>query len=90
MKYFKTKYGIIINENNDIVPMQEGNLLYNDYLQFLADEGVILETDYLTSLDLEIESNELKKDLTKEELIQKVENLQEELTEITEQLNNLL
>jgi predicted transcriptional regulator len=90
MKYFKTKYGIIINENNDIVPMQEGNLLYNDYLQFLANEGVILETDYLTSLDLEIESNELKKDLTKEELIQKVENLQEELTEITEQLNNLL
>ena len=90
MKYFKTKYGIIINENNDIIPMQEGNLLYNDYLQFLANEGVILETDYLTSLDLEIESNELKKDLTKEELIQKVENLQEELTEITEQLNNLL
>jgi predicted transcriptional regulator len=90
MIYFKTKYGVIINENNDIVPMQEGNLLYNDYLQFLANEGVILETDYLTSLDLEIESNELKKDLTKEELIQKVENLQEELTEITEQLNNLL
>jgi predicted transcriptional regulator len=90
MIYFKTKYGVIINENNDIVPMQEGNLLYNDYLQFLANEGVILETDYLTSLDLEIESNELKKDLTKEELIQKVENLQEELTEITDQLNNLL
>jgi predicted transcriptional regulator len=90
MKYFKTKYGIIINENNDIVPMQEGNLLYNDYLQFLANEGVILETDYLTSLDLEIESNELKKDLTKEELIQKVENLQEQLIEVTEQLNNLL
>jgi predicted transcriptional regulator len=90
MKYFKTKYGIIINENNDIIPMQEGNLLYNDYLQFLTNEGVILETDFLTSLDLEIESNELKKDLTKEELIQKVENLQEELTEITEQLNNLL
>jgi predicted transcriptional regulator len=90
MKYFKTKYGIIINENNDIVPMQEGNLLYNDYLQFLANEGVILESDYLTSLDLEIESNELKKDLTKEELIQKVENLQEQLIEVTEQLNNLL
>jgi hypothetical protein len=70
--------------------MQEGNLLYNDYLQFLANEGVILETDYLTSLDLEIESNELKKDLTKEELIQKVENLQEQLIEVTEQLNNLL
>ena len=90
MIYFKTKYGVIINENNDIVPMQEGNLLYNDYLQFLANEGVILETDYLTSLDLEIESNELKKDLTKEELIQKVENLQEQLIEVTEQLNNLL
>jgi hypothetical protein len=59
MRYFKTKYGTIINENNEVIPMQEGNSLYNEYLEFLANEGTIEETDFLTEIDLEIQSKEL-------------------------------
>jgi hypothetical protein len=58
MIYFKTKYGVIINENNDIVPMQEGNLLYNAYVIYLQNEGEIFETDYLTEEDLIIQNKE--------------------------------
>ena len=59
MRYFKTKYGTIINEKNEVIPMQEGNSLYNEYLEFLSNDGAIEETDFLTEIDLEIQSKEL-------------------------------
>jgi len=59
MKYFRTKFGIIINENNEVIPMQEGNELYNEYLAYLQNEGEIFETDYLTEEDLVLQRNEI-------------------------------
>jgi hypothetical protein len=58
MRYFKTKYGSIINEKNEVIPMQEGNSLWVAYVQFLANEGIIEETDFLTEIDLEIQRKE--------------------------------
>jgi hypothetical protein len=59
MKYFKTKYGIIINESNVVIPMQEGNELYNGYISYLQNDGELFETDYLTEEDLAIERVEI-------------------------------
>jgi hypothetical protein len=89
MKYFKTKYGTIINENNVIVPMQEGNDLYNQYVMYLQKEGEIFETDFLSSLDLEIQSNEIVTEPTKEDLILKVQLLEQELNNVKNHLNTL-
>ena len=58
MKYFKTKYGTIINESNVVIPMQEDNELYNGYVSYLQNDGELFETDYLTDADLVIERNE--------------------------------
>jgi Tfp pilus assembly protein PilZ len=52
MKFFRTKYGTIVNENNIVIPMEEGNALYIEYFTFLQNEGVILETDYVTENEL--------------------------------------
>lgn len=58
MAYFKTKYGTIVNEKNEVIPMQEGNPLWISYVDFLANEGVIEDTDYLSEVCLEIEKQE--------------------------------
>ena len=58
MKYFRTKYGTIIDENNVVIPMQEGNKLYNEYVSYLHNDGEIFETDFSTDTDLEIERKE--------------------------------
>jgi len=50
--YYRTKYGKIIDENNQIIPMEEGNLLYEDYLVYLKNEGEIFESDYVFQEDL--------------------------------------
>lgn len=59
MKYFKTKYGTVINESNVVIPMQEGNELYNGYLAYLQNDGIIEDTDFLTENDLAIERVEI-------------------------------
>ena len=59
MKYFKTKYGTIINESNVVIPMQEGNELYNGYVSYLQNDGELFETDFLTDTDLSIERVEI-------------------------------
>jgi hypothetical protein len=51
MNYFKTKYGTIVNENNVVIPMEEGNPLYIDYIEYLTNEGEVFETDLINSFD---------------------------------------
>jgi hypothetical protein len=51
MNYFKTKYGTIVNENNVVIPMEEGNTLYIDYIEYLTNEGEVFETDLINSFD---------------------------------------
>ncbi len=51
MNYFRTKYGTIVNENNVVIPMEEGNPLYIDYIEYLTNEGEVFETDLVNSFD---------------------------------------
>jgi len=51
MNYFRTKYGTIVNENNIVIPMEEGNPLYIDYIEYLTNEGEVFETDLVNSFD---------------------------------------
>jgi len=53
MRYFYTKYGTVIDENNQVVPMIEGNPAYEEYLLFLQADGTIEQSD--VELDQELE-----------------------------------
>jgi hypothetical protein len=57
--YYRTKYGKIIDENNQVIPMEEGNPLYQDYLAYLTNEGEIFESDYVFQDDLVDEALEI-------------------------------
>jgi hypothetical protein len=50
--YYRTKYGKIIDENSQVIPMEDNNLLYQDYLVYLTNEGEIFESDYVFQDDL--------------------------------------
>jgi hypothetical protein len=52
MRYFYTKYGTIIDENNQAIPMIEGNPLYEEYLLFLKSDGTVEPSDYVTDEEL--------------------------------------
>lgn len=53
MRYFYTKYGTIIDENNQAIPMIEGNPLYEEYLLFLKADGTVEPSDYVTDEELQ-------------------------------------
>lgn len=53
MRYFYTKYGTIINENYQVVPMIEGNPLYEEYLLFLKADGTVESSDYVTDEEIQ-------------------------------------
>jgi hypothetical protein len=55
MSYYTTIYGTTINEDQVVVPMEEGNPLYIDYVTYLQNNGEVFETDYLTDIDLAIQ-----------------------------------
>ena len=52
MRYFYTKYGTVIDENNQVIPMIEGNPLYEEYLLFLKADGTVEPSDYVTDEEL--------------------------------------
>jgi hypothetical protein len=64
MRYFYTKYGTIINENYQVVPMIEGNHLYEEYLLFLKADGTVESSDYVTDEEIQ----ELQKSLVPTEV----------------------
>lgn len=55
MGYYLTKRGNIINENRELIPMKEGNSLYEQYVLFLKNNGTVEETDLLSDEELEQE-----------------------------------
>ncbi len=57
--YYRTKYGKIIDENNQVIPMEEGNPLYQEYLVYLTNEGELFESDYVFQEDLVDEALEI-------------------------------
>ena len=46
MNYFQTNSGYIVDENNELVPMEEGHPLYIAYLAFLKQGGAVEPTDF--------------------------------------------
>jgi len=91
MKYYRTIYGTTINEDHVIIPMEEGNPLFIEYVNYLENQGEVFETDYLTEIDLEIQRKALvpqevkrwrvKRILDKMNLIPDVENALNQLPE---------
>ena len=53
MKYFYTKYGTIVDENMNPIPMVEGNPIYEKYLLFLKSNGTVEQSDYVTDEEFE-------------------------------------
>jgi hypothetical protein len=46
MTYYITNNGQIIDENNQLIPMDESSPLYQDYYNYLVNEGTVYPTDY--------------------------------------------
>lgn len=59
MRYFYTKYGTVIDENNQVVPMIEGDPAYEEYLLFLQADGTIEQSD----IELDQELEELRRSI---------------------------
>lgn len=93
MSYYRTIYGTTINEDHVVVPMEEGNPLYIEYVAYLENQGEVFETDYLTDIDLAIQRKlivpqevkrwRVKRILERMNLIVDVENALNQLPEPT-------
>lgn len=46
MMYYTTKNGQIIDENNQLIPMDESSPLYQEYYNYLVNEGTVYNSDY--------------------------------------------
>jgi hypothetical protein len=46
MIYYTTKNGQIIDENNQLIPMDESSPLYQEYYNYLVNEGTVYNSDY--------------------------------------------
>lgn len=53
MGYYLTQRGNIIDDKRTLIPMEEGHPLYIGYLNFLRNEGTVLETDLFSDEELE-------------------------------------
>ena len=53
MIYYTTKRGQIIDENNQLIPMDESSPLYTGYYNYLVNEGTVYETDYEFPSDIQ-------------------------------------
>ena len=66
MKYFQTKNGLTIDENRNVIPMDESNEKYKEYLSFLIEEGTVEQTDMLSDFEIDLAKNEAIDKLKKE------------------------
>lgn len=83
MSYYRTIYGTTINEDHVVVPMEEGNPLYIEYVAYLENQGEVFETDYLTDIDLAIQRKLLvpqEVQLWRVRTVLKLSNLEETIT----------
>jgi hypothetical protein len=66
MKYFQTKNGVTIDENRNVIPMDESNPIYQEYLAFLKADGTVEQTDMLSDFEIDLAKNEAIDKLKKE------------------------
>ena len=53
MIYYTTKNGQIIDENNQLIPMDESSPLYQEYYNYLVNEGTVYNSDYEFPSDIQ-------------------------------------
>lgn len=53
MEYFVTKRGNIIDANRTLIPREEGNPLFEQYVDFLRNDGTVQETNLLSDEEAE-------------------------------------
>jgi hypothetical protein len=46
MAYFKTPEGVIFNENEVVIEPNDNNPLWLEYVEYLANDGVVTQVDY--------------------------------------------
>ena len=66
MRYFQTKNGVTIDENRNIIPMDESNPIYQEYLAFLKADGTVEQTDLLSDFERDLVKTEAIDKLKKE------------------------
>jgi hypothetical protein len=44
--YYTTKNGQIIDDNNQLIPMDESSPLYQEYYNYLVNDGTVYPSDY--------------------------------------------
>jgi hypothetical protein len=75
MKYFSTRDGYVVDENNLFIPMDESSPLYPDYLQYVISGGDVLPTIFLTDIEIEFDLNCIRQECSF--LISSIEGFQE-------------
>ena len=58
MRYFQTKLGFIIDSNENIVPMDESQESYKEYVKFLKNKGTVETTDVVLDYEIAMEKQE--------------------------------
>lgn len=53
MIYYTTKNGQIIDENNQLIPMDENSPIYQEYYNYLVNNGTVYPTDYEFPSDIQ-------------------------------------
>lgn len=66
MKYFLTKNGVTIDEDRNVIPMDESNEKYKEYLSFLIEDGAVELTDMLSDFEIDLAKTEAIDKLKKE------------------------
>lgn len=69
MRFFRTRFGSIINEKNVTIPMDESSQLYVDYFAFLSNNGNVEDTDFVTEED-RLNSQNVPEKVTRRQLRQ--------------------
>lgn len=88
MRYFRTRFGTIINEENVTIPMDESSELYVDYFAFLSNNGVVEDTDFVTEED-RLNSQDVPEKVTRRQLRQALILSDFDLSIIDNYINNV-
>lgn len=84
MSYKTSKYGNIIKEDNEVItliPMEEKSTLYQEYLEYLKNNGEVLQSDLFTEEEviLENRNNIPETPLWRIRVILRIMNLEENI-----------
>jgi hypothetical protein len=88
MKYYKTIHGTILDEDYIVVQQIEGTVEYENYLDYLRNEGTLYDTDFIVDDDVrkELIENIVEVPLWRVRTILKVMDLETTIQSAIEEL----